>query len=268
MIKLSVGLPFFRSKYIGWAALESLCRQEHIDFEWELVVIEEQNNTEVMGREEIERYLPRLNSVGCVSFNYVPLVGWIPLGKKLKKLVSLFSDTEVAIWNPDDYYAPPRLLSSAYHVLKNNKDKDWFSIPKTIFYNIKDGRTLVYDVWATKQRRKDDSTARAFRTPVLKKATQYFTNKEKGCDAMVRESYKKALGKPIQIYFDKTDSWKRGLNIKGLNNISHAQKSWFNNIRSPRSKCDVDLSRYIPKDILDNLMDCRQHLSSHKEGVK
>jgi len=39
MIELSVGLPFFRSKYIGWAALESLCLQENINFEWELIIM-------------------------------------------------------------------------------------------------------------------------------------------------------------------------------------------------------------------------------------
>lgn len=266
MIKFSVGLPFFRSKYIGWAALESLCRQKNVNFEWELIIIEECKDAEAMGKDKIEKYLPRLKEAGCGRFKYVPINNWIPLGKKLKKLVNMFSNTEVAIWNPDDYYAPPELLRSSYDALRTNEDKDWFSIPKTIFYNIADGRTFVYDVWATEKRRKDDSTGRAFRTNILKKAAKNFSDKKCGCDAMVRSTYKNALGKPIQIYFDYTDSWKAGLNIKGLNNISLNQQRWFSDIRPPRFKCEVKLEKYIPKEILDRLVDCRKYLKLHNRG--
>lgn len=267
-MQLSVGLPFYRSKYIGWAALESLCRQENVDFEWELIVIEEQNNKEVLGEEEIRKnYLPRLQKIGCVYFKYIPLDKWIPLGVKLNKLINQFSDTEVAIWNPDDYYAPPSLLNNAYYALTENSDKDWFSIPKTIFYNIADGKTFIYDVWATEQRRKDDSTGRAFRTSVLKEATKYFNKRKCGCDAMVRDSYKKALGRPINIYFDNTDSWKKGLNIKGLNNISYFQKNWFKNIRPPLFKCEVVLEEYIPKDVLNKLIECKNYLKKHRKRM-
>jgi len=267
MVKLSVGLPFFRSKYIGWAALESLCRQQDVDFEWELIVMEEHRDPEALGKAEIESYLPRLQAVGCSSFRYIPLDAWMPLGVKLNALIRHFSDTEVAIWNPDDYYAPPKLLKTAYVALQENTDVDWFSIPKTIFYNIADGSTLIYDVWATRKRRKDDSTGRAFRTSVLKSATGYFDSRKRVCDGMVRDSYKKALGRPINMFFDATDNWKCGLNIKGLNNISMFQQRWFRNVQPPLYKCTVNLNEFIPKEILDKLVGCRKYLAMHKGGT-
>lgn len=267
MIKLSMGLPFFRSKYIGWAALESLCRQEAVDFEWELIVLEEHKD-EAMGEKEILSYTSRLQDVGCTRIEYHALDKWVPLAVKLKRIINLFGDTEIAIWNPDDYYAPPKLLNTAYNVLTEKSSIDWFSIPKTIFYNIADGKTLIYDVWATKQRRKDDSTGRAFRTPLLKAASNYFDNRLAVCDGMVRETYKKALGRPINMYFDYTNNWKYGLNIKGLNNVSKGQSRWFNNIRSPLFECNVELDKHIPADVLNKLLECKKFLSKHKRGLR
>ena len=44
MIEASVTLPLFRSQYIAWLQLESLCRQQDVDFEWELLIAEEQGD--------------------------------------------------------------------------------------------------------------------------------------------------------------------------------------------------------------------------------
>ena len=41
MIELTVGLPMFRSEKIAHLAFESLCNQKNIDFEWELLIMEE-----------------------------------------------------------------------------------------------------------------------------------------------------------------------------------------------------------------------------------
>ena len=40
-IKFTVALPVYNSKKIAWISLESLIRQENIDFDWELIVYEE-----------------------------------------------------------------------------------------------------------------------------------------------------------------------------------------------------------------------------------
>lgn len=266
-MKLSVGLPFYRSKYIGWLALESLCRQEDIDFEWELVIIEEHKNKEAMGEKEIRSYEPRLRSIGCARFDYIPIEKWIPLGVKLGKLIGRFSDTEVAIWNPDDYYAPAKLLNNAYNTLKHNTDVDWYSIPKTIFYNISDEKTIVYDVLSAKGRRWDDSTGRAFRTKILKSAANQFDKRTHSCDGMVRDSYKKALTREIVPYFDKTDIWKYGLNTKGFNNICIWHYIHFlGKPEPPFFECTVDINKTIPNFVIERLKNCKKYLSLHKKS--
>jgi hypothetical protein len=216
---LSLGIPFFRSKYIGWLALESLCRQEDIDFSWELIVFED-NTEEYMGEDAVRSYLPRLEKVGCKRFLYKALPKWQPLSVKLKQLINEFSDSEISIWNPDDYYAPSNLLFNAYTSLTSNDFFDRYIIPKTIFYNIKDGKTILYDVLHKSSRRVDDSTGRAFKTEILKKSISYYDNRRSGCDGMTSVAYEKVLKRKPNYFFDETDIWKGGLNTKGLNNIS------------------------------------------------
>lgn len=50
MIELTVAMPLYNSKYIAWLAMESLCRQKNVTFDWELIVSEEQND-EMYGEE-------------------------------------------------------------------------------------------------------------------------------------------------------------------------------------------------------------------------
>jgi len=44
MIEMSVVMPLYRAKFIGWLAFESLIRQKGIDFEWELIIMQEKND--------------------------------------------------------------------------------------------------------------------------------------------------------------------------------------------------------------------------------
>ncbi len=55
---LTVALPVWNGSRIAWLAMESLCRQEEIDFWWELVICEEQAGHEVCG-EAARQICPR-----------------------------------------------------------------------------------------------------------------------------------------------------------------------------------------------------------------
>lgn len=44
-IRLSIGLPLYNSSKIVWLALNSLCGQKNINFEWELVICEEKKRS-------------------------------------------------------------------------------------------------------------------------------------------------------------------------------------------------------------------------------
>ena len=52
----------YRAQHAGWLALESLCWQRDVDFEWELIVIEEQ--FDAMGEDAVRAYEGRLQQKG------------------------------------------------------------------------------------------------------------------------------------------------------------------------------------------------------------
>jgi hypothetical protein len=58
-IKFTVALPIYNSKKIAWISLESLIRQENINFDWELIVYEEIHSESVCP-EILEEYKDRL----------------------------------------------------------------------------------------------------------------------------------------------------------------------------------------------------------------
>lgn len=53
-VALTCALPMYRAKDIGWLGLESLCRQEDIDFAWELIIMEEEQ--ECFGKANVLAY--------------------------------------------------------------------------------------------------------------------------------------------------------------------------------------------------------------------
>ena len=71
MYAMTVALPMYRCRSIGWLALESLCNQVDIDFEWELIIMEEAGvnagvlGFDPMGRGTIMAYKARLKT-SCV----------------------------------------------------------------------------------------------------------------------------------------------------------------------------------------------------------
>jgi len=81
---LTVALPMYRSKKIGWLALESLCRQVDAP-EWELLICEEQE-PEMFGMEELTKYKESLGYAECTRITYIVLQWWVPLSQKWKIL--------------------------------------------------------------------------------------------------------------------------------------------------------------------------------------
>ena len=56
---LSVVIPYYRAKFIGWLPLESLINQINIDFDWEIVIMEEMGDIP-FGVNNIIPYIKRL----------------------------------------------------------------------------------------------------------------------------------------------------------------------------------------------------------------
>lgn len=266
MIQLSVCAPMFRSKYIAWLALESMCRQEGIDFEWELIVAEEIFD-ESFGKKKIMSYKKRLENVGCVRIKYVGLEKWIPLSNKYVLMAGECSDSSnIFAGCAADIFPPPRRLKTQYDIFTNNPDADFCAIPKTIFYDIASEKTFVYDV--ALRPRKDDGSNRSFRMEIMKNLP--IGNKPKGVDKWTwgfANTYVKSKNKKFKYCPDTSDNWKYGLNVHGLNNISHNRRRSFDNLGKGISKCPIDINETIPKDIIDKLKDAKKYIKLHKKGL-
>ncbi len=264
-IELSVALPMFRAKYIGWLPLEGLIRQEDVDFEWELVVAEELND-ETFGEKNIRAYEDRLKAVGCVKIVYKGLDKWIPLSNKWVLLANMCDENSriLVLHAADNYSAPLRL---ARHCEVFTDSNVCLHIPsKAIYYNISTEKIILHDTNMTK--RKDDCAARAMLTDVVRRMSK--SGRRNGVDGWLRGAAKsvcKSNKITFGIFFDKENNdWQYGLNTYGLNNIIRREE--FIKLRPPFKKCSIDINKTIPKEVLDKLKDCKKFVNKHKKGFK
>lgn len=147
MYAMTVALPMYRCRSIGWLALESLCRQVDIDFEWELIIMEEAGvnagilGFDPMGRGTIMAYKARLKEVGCTSIQYVPLKEWLPLSEKWVQMGRLAQSEDFLLLGADDY-APPDRLSLTRNALKSGAK--WAYSDISPFYEIFSESFCIY----------------------------------------------------------------------------------------------------------------------------
>jgi len=266
MYIISVILPMFRSKHIGWLALESLSRQQGIDFEWELIIAEEVTEKyEPVGEKKIvQEYRDSLRLVGCTNLRYIGLNNWIPLGKKMSMLI-MNANSEFIVSSSTDYYSAPRRLVSDYKIFKEF-DPDWILATKGIYYNITNGKVILHDTDYCK--RKDDVAQRSMKTSLLKGAfpKPNKINKTKGVDSfMLRNcrNYRKKQGRKFKVYFDRSDNWKYCFNTDGINNITN-RSPYFEKISYPFRPCPINLKKTIPPEILSRLVSCRKIAKNHQ----
>ena len=152
-IDLSVYMPMFNSKHIGWLPFESLIRQTNINFGWELIIAEELEYSP-FGQDKIMEYSDRLKKIGCQRIQYIGLKDWMPLGDKTNMLIENTTSSSFAICGQsNDYYSPPNRLSLSHKIFKGD-EYNWLIPEKAIYYNIPDGKVILHD--ATTLKRKDD----------------------------------------------------------------------------------------------------------------
>ncbi len=133
---LSVIMPMYRSKFIGWLGLESLCHQKDINFEWELIIAEENGKSFLeFGLENILTYKEGLKKVGCKQVKYLKLNHWIPLSMKYSIMAKqLNEDSKVFLIQPTDYWSPLYRMSKTFELMQN---ADWVHGKTFIMYDMK-----------------------------------------------------------------------------------------------------------------------------------
>lgn len=251
-IDISVSVPMLQVKYIGWLVLESLARQQEIDFWWELIIMEE-TEYDPMGWDEISTYLPRLMEIKCAAVEYKPLKEWIPLGTKVTNSIRSMHQ-ESSIWmNIDaDQYLPPLYLKRVWDAIMRD-GADCYITPKWILYEIVTERTHLYDVTDMPER---------FDQPVVtirrEFAEKIDLNGSLNCGPRILQRGKQYNGRKRIMRYDESNNWKYGLNTTGFNTCTTARP--FSGTDPPYYPCNVDITKTIPAEILHKLKDMKQHL--------
>ncbi len=264
-IELSVAIPMFRAKYIGWLPLEGLIRQKEVDFEWELVIAEELNK-DPFGEKNIRAYEEKLKEVGCVRVLYEGLKKWVPLSNKWVDMANMCDvNSKIFVLHAADNYSAPLRLSRHYEIFTSNSDVCLHIPTKAIYYNISTGKTILHDTDMVN--RKDDCAARAMLTDVVRRMSK--PGRRAGVDGWLRGAAKsvcKSNKITFGIFFDKESAnWKYGLNTYGLNVIMNRGKD-FKKIKPPFREYLIDIKKTIPKEVLDRLVKCKEFVGKHKKG--
>lgn len=236
---ITVALPIYNNKEIAWLAMEGLCRQQGITFEWELLIAEEQNER-AFGHEAVAWYADRLAEIGCVSLKYFPLDYKIPLPQKWRLLAQNRDSSSIAflLQASDDYPEPNRLANSYSRM---HEGYDWAQNRYGYFYNIKTQQLLRYD-------------ARAMNTPTglnMACAPHLLDRLEESWQPSAVDRWFIKSVKPQNIFWDEQD--KPGIYTDGYNSISTFRKVYYSKVERPFSKTDKEISDLMPADILEQL---------------
>jgi len=258
MVEVSVLMPLYKTKYISWLAFESLIRQKDIDFEWELIVIEE-NTEEFTGKNKVESYKNKLSEVGCVKLTYIPLNKWISLSTKYF-LLSAICDINSLLWTiaVGDYYSAPNRLKICYDSFIEH-GWDFYRTKRLIYYNIHSGKLA--------ERRISDrgSCCKAVRINIAKQV-YYPEDRVRGLDGHFYRQCK--IVKPDLVEFvEPNDYWRFGLNTHGFNNLSTNRGAKIDNLTNMFESSNLCLKDVLPIDIVQRIDTSKLNLSKHREGL-
>lgn len=246
-IELTVALPLYNSKEIAWLALESLCRQKDIDFKWELLVAEEVNSNP-FGQDKIFEYTERLREVGCMRIQYIPVEEWIPLSYKWRMLGKMSRLTsKIFVLQAADCYSSPRRLAETYWIAATT-NADWINSPIGVFYDVNLDKSILYDQnligYAT-------GLNMAFKTSLAKRLPH--GNVAKGVDNWLFRSCEALKNEDLKVEWNHSEDWRYGLDTNGLNNISVTRCNNFIKPKPPFTKIQINISDYLPADIVERL---------------
>jgi SAM-dependent methyltransferase len=248
---LTVAIPAFNSAKIAWLAMEGLCNQKKINFDWEIVIAEETSNPQYnsFGFENFMSYKKRLEKIGCKRIDYRPLEKRITLTEKWKLLGQLASENSIGfVLQACDCYSYPTRLLMTFDAMK--KGFDWCQCIQGYFYEIKSGKIILYKgntiSWAR------NHLNMAFKTEYAKKIP--FAQLPAGIDGWLFKVFEGIKGTPLLVYNDSSNDWQYGLDTHGANNISKNRGQFFNEVKPPFVKAEgITIEKILPKNIVEKL---------------
>ena len=253
-VKLTCALPMYRAKDIGWLALESLCRQEDIDFDWELIVIEEAE--ECFGEGAVKRYGSRLRDVGCVQVKYTQLPEWIPLAEKWR-MIGQQSNSFGFLLVAADCYSQPKRLAQSYTLLQ---EYEWVQSSLGAFYDIESGKQCIFDHALYHHQ---CALNMCFRTEFAAAIPE--STRRRNIDGWMFQQISAHLGRQLRVGQNTADDWMRGVDTQGMNNISNGRRSYLGidgiprvPFRLPTSSEPQTIDDSLPSDIATRLKSLAQ----------
>ena len=232
---ITVAIPVWKNKDIAWLCMESLKRQKDIDFEWEIIIFEEEHDQQ-LGYEYFFEYL---SGIGTRAITYHTHPDKESLGKKWYKMINTADkDSEgVAFCDADDYCHP--------YVLRDTLDAfrsgyDWLGHKNGYFYDFKTGKMIQYSS------KKRPGIRLSARMDIAKKLP------DKTRPRLIHAWFQAHM-KPQNILFSDNDHWKEGLFTNGHNSISKSRDSYFTKPRNPYRVTDKRLEDVVPLHVADRI---------------
>lgn len=252
--RLSVIIPYYRAGFIGWAPLESLVRQEGVEFQWELLIMEE-NFHNPFGFASVSKYWERLREAGCIRIKYMESPEWVPLSAKWYWLIqNTDPQSDVICCNAADIYMSRHRLARQFALLNQTTPWNWHKLSGNLVYDIASGEHVKYE---SVSKERHDTCCRAASSKLLRQLP--LVHLRRGLDKWMY----KGLLPQIHCYYDESDLWHETLNITGLNNISLGRGGRVRDIEPPLQDCCSDIQNHIPEEIAQKLVQSRKHVLEH-----
>ena len=256
MFELTVGLPMFRSSKIAHIALESLCNQEGIDFEWELLVAEEVEDA--FGQDNLNKYAERLEEVGCKRIVYKSLGNWIPLSFKWKYLGSLASKTKCFLLQAADCYSQPHRLKETYDLFQDPK-VDWVQSPLGCFYHVQTEQMVRFNQDTYKH---PCALNMAIRTLFVQNLPA--VSVPAGVDSWLYRTCTQLKGSDLRVKNNNSENWALGVDVHGMNKISVDRGSMIIDIVAPFEETDKTLDDLVPANIAEFIRSCQADAENNR----
>ncbi len=250
-MKMTVGLPLYKSRKTAWLALSSLCAQRDVTFSWELVVMEE-DTEDMVGEETIRFYEKRLAEVGCVSVKYKKIDEWIPLSLKWLLLADMASPSSkiFVLQACDDYSQPYRLAETWEARLSSGLfDGGWIQSPSGPFWNLHSQSAALFD-WDAGEQYHPCALNIAVATSLLRKIDKTKATVRRGVDGWLY----KQCGCPL-VFWMSDEHAHLGVCVDGLNKLSLGRGGKIARVEPPFVKTDWVPEGNLPKKIASWLRD-------------
>jgi len=217
---LTVALPVYNSKKIAWVCLESLVKQENINFNWELIIYEEEHEQSIFPN-VLYDYIEELKSVGCSKILFISgkekvslVEKWIEIGKNVSPTSQCF------MLQAADCYSPKSRLKISYEKIVN-EDYDWYDQTKGYFYSFISDRVILYEFKGL------TNLNMSLKTEYMKNLP--FSKLKSGIDGYIYNHCViscKQVSRNFRRYFDDK-LYNDSIDTQGHNNISHSRESYF-----------------------------------------